>query len=116
MSLFQNYFQLIFFNSLEIRFLNAPVVMPKHFDPHQPFPDMVALAQAKVFNDHSWDMWTQMWHAQMEPISNYPDWVAMMTATNQDAMVAANQSPAQFAEVEQYLKNTQQLAPVAMSH
>ncbi len=45
------------------------------FDAGKPYANTVAIAQAKVFNNHSWDLWTQMWHAQLEPVSDYDAWV-----------------------------------------
>ncbi|MEM6392422.1 MAG: pilus assembly protein TadG-related protein [Planctomycetota bacterium] len=35
----------------------------------KPYPAMVGLAQARVFNNHSHDLWTPMWTAQLEPIA-----------------------------------------------
>ena len=36
------------------------------------------IAQASVFNNHSWDLWTQMWHAQLEPVQDYSQWVDLI--------------------------------------
>ncbi|MEM6553226.1 MAG: pilus assembly protein TadG-related protein [Planctomycetota bacterium] len=36
---------------------------------NKPYPAMVGLAQARVFNNHSHDLWTPMWTAQLEPIA-----------------------------------------------
>jgi hypothetical protein len=33
-----------------------------------------ALAQAKVFNNRSWDLWTQDWQVQLMPAGGFDDW------------------------------------------
>lgn len=38
----------------------------------------VGIAQASVWNNHSWDLWTQMWHAQLEPVQEYDQWVDLV--------------------------------------
>jgi len=44
----------------------------------------MTIAQAKVFNNRSWDLWTQDWQVQLTPVSKLlpagdPDtWVTMM--------------------------------------
>ncbi len=48
---------------------------PGKFDDDRPDQTMVAVAQAQVFNNHSWDLWTAMWHAQLTPIDGLDDWM-----------------------------------------
>ncbi|MEM9420262.1 MAG: pilus assembly protein TadG-related protein [Planctomycetota bacterium] len=48
---------------------------PEKFDEGRPDSKMVAVAQAQVFNNHSWDLWTAMWHAQLTPIDDLDDWM-----------------------------------------
>ncbi|MCC6682589.1 MAG: hypothetical protein IT445_16945 [Phycisphaeraceae bacterium] len=50
---------------------------PGQFDADKTHP-RVALAQVRLFNNHSWDMWTPMWHAQLEPVSDYDTWLATL--------------------------------------
>lgn len=38
----------------------------------------VAVSQSVVFNNHSDDLWTQMWRVQLEPVIEYENWVALM--------------------------------------
>lgn len=54
---------------------NKPTIWREMFARSGPEPNMVAVAQAKVFNNHSWDLWTQMWHAKLEPVQSYERWV-----------------------------------------
>ncbi|MEM1447419.1 MAG: hypothetical protein AAGF84_15275, partial [Planctomycetota bacterium] len=36
--------------------------------PSRPWARTVGIASAEVFNNHSWDLWTQMWQAQLIPV------------------------------------------------
>lgn len=38
----------------------------------------VAMAQAEVFNNHSWDLWTQAWSSQLDVIEDYDAWVEVL--------------------------------------
>lgn len=55
-------------------------VWPEGFYPGNPSEMMVGLAQVKVFNNRSWDLWTQDWQCQLRPVADYPGWVAEMDA------------------------------------
>ena len=46
-------------------------VKPAPFDPASPHEKMVAVAQASVFNDQSWDLWTQTWQARLVPVTKF---------------------------------------------
>ena len=74
---------------------------PSRFATGQPYPNIVAVAQAKVFNDHSWDLWTQMWHAQLEPVTGLDPWLTQMDGGSPEY---------------QYLQSIPPLAPAMMSH
>ncbi|MEM1107714.1 MAG: pilus assembly protein TadG-related protein [Planctomycetota bacterium] len=50
-------------------------IWSERFDDERPDTTMVALAQAEVFNNHSWDLWTAMWHSQLTPVSGLEDWI-----------------------------------------
>jgi hypothetical protein len=50
------------------------------FSGGRPADHQLAIAQAYVFNNHSWDLWTQMWQAQLEPIKDLDRWERLMTA------------------------------------
>lgn len=42
-------------------------------DLRKPHTYVTAVAQAEVFNNHSWDLWTQMWHSQL--VQNNYAWI-----------------------------------------
>ncbi len=46
-------------------------VKPAPFDPASPHEKMVAVAQASVFNNESWDLWTQTWQARLVPVTKF---------------------------------------------
>lgn len=53
-------------------------VWPQRFAGASPINAVVAVAQAKVFNHSSWDLWTQDWQAELMPVSNWSDWAQQM--------------------------------------
>ncbi|MEO1237176.1 MAG: pilus assembly protein TadG-related protein [Planctomycetota bacterium] len=72
------------------------------FDGRRPDDRFVALAQAEVFNNHSWDLWTQMWHAQLTPVDGIDGWMNRLDepeGTDQMPWLDANE----LEEVADYL-------------
>jgi len=66
-----------------------PLIMGGAFGTGSPNGKTVAVAQAKVFNASSFDLWTQDWDAALMPVTNMDDWLDNMardahqaTATN----------------------------------
>ncbi len=47
---------------------------------------VTATAAATVFNTHSWDLWTQMWHAQLAPVGDLDNMIARMRQTGIDTL------------------------------
>ncbi|MHB1157864.1 MAG: pilus assembly protein TadG-related protein [Phycisphaerales bacterium] len=91
---------------------------PSRFNGGRPASGLYAVAQAKVFNNHSWDLWTPMWRAQLTLVrgpDNQPDLAAWASA-------AASGSPPpgisarDLADLATYLQNVGPLAPVMLSH
>ncbi len=48
---------------------------PGRFGSGNPFPSVLAVAEAHVFNNMSWDLWTQDWQARLRPTSSWDRWV-----------------------------------------
>ncbi len=46
------------------------------FASRNPQKAALALAQAKLFNNTSWDLWTQDWRVQLTPISRWNEWLS----------------------------------------
>ncbi|HEX7009552.1 MAG TPA: hypothetical protein VF184_06190, partial [Phycisphaeraceae bacterium] len=89
---------------------------PTRFDSDTPNPQIVALAQARVFNNHSWDLWTQMWRAQLEPISDYAGWVELLHQTADEAGQIPGLDAGQVAQLDRYLHSLEPLADQTLVH
>jgi len=70
---------------------DAARIWPQRFESHSPARSAVAVAQAKVFNDQSWDLWTQSWQTQLMPVTDWENWAAMLAeaAGNAEALPAS---------------------------
>ncbi|MFK7790761.1 MAG: hypothetical protein AB8C95_14865 [Phycisphaeraceae bacterium] len=80
------------------------------------FDGHVGIAQASVFNNHSWDLWTQMWHAQLEPIQEYSQWVDLIDDQIELATGYEDLSASELQELNDYLRAIEPLAPLLLSH
>ena len=76
---------------------------------------LVAVAQAEVFNNHSWDLWTQMWHAQLVPIDDFGGWMEQL-ADPPDLGAMDWLDGDDVAEVVDYLDAVAPLADVMLEH
>jgi hypothetical protein len=95
---------------------NAGTFWAPRFNDSEGYGHHVALAQARVFNNHSWDMWTQMWHAQLEPIDEYPDWVARLEDDSGDADQIPGMTGADYDALAEHLRTLEPLAEVMLQH
>ncbi len=83
---------------------DSPRVWPSRFDSGNPFGRTVAVAQAEIFNNASWDLWTQNWDAKLVPVSQWQRWMALMEATAEDAAVTDGLvNPEDVLEIHTYL-------------
>lgn len=92
------------------------MIWPGRFSGNKPFGHIVAIAEAHVFNNHSWDLWTQMWHAQLRPVEAYGQWLAAMDDAAADAAESPLVSEAELADLRQYLGRLEPLAGLMLSH
>jgi hypothetical protein len=83
---------------------------PSRFAGDKPSGNIVAIAQAKVFNNHSWDLWTAMWHAKLEPVTRYDDWMTRLADSAEQAGPIEGVNAQTFEEMEKYLLSTSGLA------
>ena len=89
--------------------------MGGRFDDERADTKLVGLAQAEVFNNHSWDLWTQMWHAQLVPVDDYAGWMdALEEPEGTDQMPWLD--AADVTAVTEYLKAVQPLADLMLEH
>jgi len=101
------------------RHTDVPQTWPSKFRGQRPYPNVVSIAQAKVFNNHSWDSWTPMWHARLTPVRDgadqidLEDWVRFAA----QGTPAWNNTPSREAgDTATYLQGVAPLAPYMMSH
>jgi len=98
-----------FLNYLAIAELNdRAVAWPSRFDGRKPYPYQVAIAQAHVFNDHSWDLWTQMWEAQLRPVENIDAWVDRMESGDASAL-PSDVTAQKVSELAKYLRSVRDI-------
>jgi hypothetical protein len=97
---------------------SRPRFWPTRFDGDKPYRYNTAVAQAFVFNNHSWDLWTQTWQAQLEPVSRlrFNDWVAAADDAVTVAETAPGLDPVAVREMAEQLRSVESLAPVMLNH
>ncbi len=95
---------------------NRSLFWPNRFDDDKPYPHTVGLTQVAVFNTHSWDLWTQMWHAQIERVERFDDWVARLPDFSADAGNVPELDSAKVGDLFSYLKSIEPLADVMLMH
>jgi hypothetical protein len=84
---------------------NKPVVWPQRFGSGNPYPHVMGLAQAEIFNTTSWDLWTQDWKAKMVPLSQWDDWMDRLDkGVGQAGDTDGHVDGDVVREVQQYLK------------
>ena len=100
------------------RYTDRPQTWPSKFRGGRPYPNVMAIAQAKVFNNHSWDSWTPMWHARLTPVvdranqRDLEDWVTAAVSNTNEYSSSAEDA----GEVGRYLESVSPLAPFMLTH
>lgn len=82
----------------------------QRFDAGLPQGAPLAIAQADVFNNHSWDLWTPMWHARMQHVTGYEQWIDRLTAAMPDADRFDELNPAGVEAARDHLEAAEPLA------
>jgi hypothetical protein len=97
---------------------DTALLAPAKFSGHKPYSSMVGLAQAQVFNNHSFDLWTPMWSAQVEMISDYPGWVDTLESGISDASAIPDGTlgDADLTSLAKYLRANEDLAKISLTH
>ena len=79
-------------------------------------PRAVATAQVTIYNDHSWDLWTQMWNTRLEPVANYSAWADRMAHAAQATNLPVTISSDELQKVSQQLRAAEKLENVMSTH
>jgi len=83
----------------------APIWRQK-FSGANPLGGMVTLAELKLFNPSSWDLWTQDWQVQLTPVQQWEDWVDRIEQGIADAPATGGMVDPELLEaVHEYLSN-----------
>jgi hypothetical protein len=84
------------------RHSEAPV-WQQRFTNANPFGSMVCVAQAKVFNNKSFGLWTQDWRVGLAPVSQWNDWMERLELGIYDAGALESVDPSEIEGIYQYL-------------
>jgi len=99
---------------------NRPGFWPTRFQGNKPYPYNTGIAQARVFNNHSWDLWTQTWQATLEPVSRtrFNEWIVHADEAVELAETTTDLGldPEQVREIADHLYSVEALAPVMLNH
>lgn len=95
---------------------NEALMWSKRFDQSLPTNQLAAVAQAHVFNNHSWDLWTQMWHSQLQPVDRYDDWADQLDANLNYFAAFDRLDEQQLEQVNALLDAGRDLAPATLRH
>jgi hypothetical protein len=107
------------FTLLGIASYESPAkVWPSRFTHGNPSHAVTTVAQAEVFNNLSWDLWTQNWQAQLVPVTRWEDWMARLPATVDSAPAAhPDLDPQQLQAIQEYLDSLPpELVNIFMNH
>ncbi|MEM7683052.1 MAG: Tad domain-containing protein [Planctomycetota bacterium] len=89
---------------------NPPTMGPGVFDASgSPMNGLMGVAQSRVFNNHSADLWTPMWSAQLEPVADLHNWALLMRQSARRAGLTATAAGPEMSGVAQELRR---VAPV----
>ncbi len=92
-----------------------PQAMEQQFKANSPFGSQLGLAQAKVFNNHSWDLWTPMWHAQLVPLAaDYGRWVEHLDEASSADVEGVD--PDDFANLREFVEHSTVLGELTLQH
>lgn len=93
-------------------------VWPGRFSHGNPSDAVTTVAQAEVFNNLSWDLWTQNWQAQLVPVTRWEDWMDRLPATVDSAPQAnPDLDPQQLQAIQEYLDSLPpELVDIFMNH
>jgi hypothetical protein len=76
-------------------------VWPSGFTSPHPSKIMLTTGQVKIFNNRSWDLWTQDWHCQLTPLADWSGWVGRVNAGDLDGGLGI--TPESVQEAQKYM-------------
>ena len=82
---------------------------PQRFQGANPTKATTTLAQAKVFNNTSWGLWTQEWQVQLTPVNRWAQWTLQIQADT--AQTPMTHGAVRSTDLQQILEYLQALPP-----
>ena len=95
---------------------SAPPFWSERFDRDRNYPNVVGIAQAHVYNNHSFDLWTPMWQASLEPVDDFNYWVSRLESERDDLAKIPVVNTEGWEELTDYLRRIEPLAEVMLRH
>jgi len=89
---------------------------PSRFHGGKPYNRIVAVAEAEVFNDHSWDLWTPMWQSRLTSVREYDAWLDTLDTAVAAGATTQSMSTDELTLMSDFLRATQSLAPAMLNH
>jgi len=75
-------------------------------DEDAPVDDIFTVAQAKLFNNLSWDLWTQDWQVQLTPLSRWEQWLWELEVAQWEVdQVGQIVDEQELIEIDEYLRS-----------
>ena len=99
-----------------VRRSNRPPLWPDRFTSRSNARNIYAVAAARVFNDHSHDLWTQMWHAQLVSANDFDRWADELEQASIPGGVADYINVSEAEDFGEYIDSLRDLAPWVMMH
>jgi hypothetical protein len=78
---------------------------PDQFEDNSPAGSSLAVGQAKLFNNASWDLWTAGWQVQLVPVTDWDDWVQRAMDGQLDAAEIETLDTEYFDRLVEYMSN-----------
>ena len=98
---------------------NKPPYWPARFARSRTSDRMLTVAAAEVFNDHSFDLWTQMWRVRLRPVGDLTPWINALEHST-DAVAALHGRGAPDIDtlnaMQASLESVEPLAPYVLRH
>jgi hypothetical protein len=81
-------------------------VWPSRFRHKNPLGAMATVAQVKLFNHSSWDLWTQDWQVQLTPVSQWDEWMDFMDDQQDDVEATEGVvTPNEYDRLKEYFQS-----------
>ncbi len=92
------------------------VMWSAQFDRYKPENVITSIAQVSVFNNRSFDLWTQMWQSQLEPVDDFSRWAIQVQVDASGSADLPFVHPERVGDAATYLESLTGLAELGLRH